>query len=94
MSYSLGEWSYTRNATDTRWIIESDQGRGIAVTAGFEPDNEANARLISAAPNLLMAGKHLAVKLADVYRAAKMSPAECQAIREWLDAVKKAEGRV
>jgi hypothetical protein len=54
---------------------------------------EANARLISAAPDMLAAGKHLAVKLAEVYRAAGQSPKDCQAICDWMAAVAKAEGR-
>ena len=29
-------------------------------------------------------GKHLCVKLADVYRAAHADPKQCQAVREWL----------
>lgn len=36
---------------------------------------------------LAQAGKHLAVKLADVYRAAGQNPADCQAIREWMTAI-------
>ncbi len=52
---------------------------------------EANARLIAAAPDLLAGGKHLAVKLAEVYRACGINPTECQAIRDWLLATAKAE---
>lgn len=42
---------------------------------------------------LVAAGKHLAVKLAEVYRAAGQKPANCQAIRDWMAALVKAEGR-
>ncbi|HEV7258971.1 MAG TPA: hypothetical protein VGN82_14415 [Bosea sp. (in: a-proteobacteria)] len=42
---------------------------------------------------LALAGKHLAVKLAEVYRAAGANPAECQAIRDWVAALAKAEGQ-
>lgn len=53
----------------------------------------ANAVFIAATPDLLQAGKHLAVKLAEVYRAAGQKPGDCQAIREWMAAVAKAEGK-
>lgn len=43
---------------------------------------------------LIVAGKHLAVKLADCYRAASINPGECQAIADWMLAVGKAEGRL
>jgi hypothetical protein len=56
-------------------------------------ERDANARLIAAAPDMLQKGKHLAVKLAEVYRAAGQSPKDCQAIREWMEAVANAEGR-
>jgi hypothetical protein len=42
---------------------------------------------------LLLAGKHLAVKLAETYRAAGINPKDCQAIRDWFAAVNKAEGK-
>lgn len=54
----------------------------------------ANARLIAAAPDLMAAGKHLAVKLAEVYRAAGLRPAACQAIDDWLRLVRHVEGGV
>jgi hypothetical protein len=61
---------------------------------GRDPQEEwANARLIAAAPKMLAAGKHLAVKLAEVYRAAGQNPAKCQAISDWMAAVAEAEGR-
>jgi hypothetical protein len=52
----------------------------------------ANARLIAASPDLLQKGKHLAVKLAEVYRAAGQNPKNCQAIREWMEVAARAEG--
>jgi len=39
---------------------------------------------------VVLAGKHLALKLADVYRAARQQPADCQAIRDWMAALAKA----
>lgn len=33
---------------------------------------------------LRLAGKHLAVKLAEAYRAAGANPTDCQAMRDWL----------
>ena len=50
-----GPWVYVRNPENTRWIIDGSPHHAIACTAGFEPDNEANASLISAAPDLLEA---------------------------------------
>ena len=53
--HTPGPWTYVRNPELTRWIIDSLPAHAIACTAGYEPDNEANARLISAAPDLLNA---------------------------------------
>ncbi len=53
----------------------------------------ANARLVAATLELLAAGKHMAVKLAEVYRAAGLSPIGCKALEQWMLAVAKAEGR-
>ena len=49
-THTPGPWTYTRNPENTRFVIDSEPGRALAVTAGFECDNEANARLIAAAP--------------------------------------------
>ncbi len=51
-AFSPGPWTYVRNPENTRWIIDSAPGRAIACTAGAEPDNEANARLMTASPDL------------------------------------------
>ena len=48
-----GEWAYVRNPENTRWIIDSEPARAIACTAGYEPDNEANAALICLLRNAL-----------------------------------------
>jgi len=58
VKHTPGKWSYTRNPENTRWIIDSEPNRAIATTAGYEPDNEANARLIAAAPELLAAATY------------------------------------
>ena len=50
-----GEWTYTRNPENTRWIIDSEPARAIACTAGYEPDNEANATAIVTLRNALPA---------------------------------------
>lgn len=71
-------------------VLSEAYGRGAL---GEWLPAEANARLIAAAPDLVTAGKHLAVKLAEVYRAAGRSPAECQAIRDWMAALALSEGR-
>lgn len=54
---------------------------------GAETASQRIERLSYANAALTSAGKHLAVKLADVYRAAGRNPAECQAIRDWMVAV-------
>jgi len=53
--HTPGPWSY--KAEGGRFIIDNQPGRAIACTAGFEPTNEANARLIAAAPELLEAAE-------------------------------------
>lgn len=40
---------------------------------------------------LLVSGKHLAVKLVEVYKVTGNSPVDCQAVREWIVAAKRAE---
>lgn len=54
-------------------------------------EGEANARLASFSPQLLTAGKHLVVKLAETYKAAGLDPKECQAIRDFMALAAKAE---
>lgn len=49
--YTSGPWTYTQGAG--RWVIDSSHAHAIACTAGYEPMNEANARLIAASPDLL-----------------------------------------
>lgn len=49
-------------------------------------------KLEASQSDLIAAGKHLAVKLSQVYRAAGQKPADCQAIRDWLASVSKVGG--
>jgi hypothetical protein len=65
----------------------------VKVYAQTETEYECFARLIAASPDLLLHGKHLAVKLAEVYRASGINPADCQAIRDWMAIVAKIEGK-
>ncbi len=69
----------TRTASIDEIAAEMDR-RG-AVIEKLEAERDA----------LVTAGKHLAVKLAEVYRAAGQKPADCQAIRDWMAAIAKAE---
>ena len=55
--HTPGPWSY--KAEGGRFIIDNWPRRAIACTAGFEPKNEANARLNAAAPDLLDALEHI-----------------------------------
>jgi hypothetical protein len=50
--HTPGPWTYTvgQGLYERRFVIDSEPGRALAVCAGFEPRNEANARLIAAAP--------------------------------------------
>ena len=67
MSHTPGPWSYMRNPGNTRWIIDSKPAHAIACTAGYEPDNEANARLIAAAPSLLEALELIDASWTDIF---------------------------
>ncbi|MGU3661077.1 hypothetical protein [Methylobacterium fujisawaense] len=71
----------------------NDRQDGPAARVGDLMVSEADALLIAAAPDLLQAGKHLAVKLAEAYRIAKCDPAKCQAIADFMAAVANVEGR-
>ena len=53
--HTPGPWTYSKGQGlyEQRYVIDSEPGRALAVCAGFEPRNEANARLIAAAPELL-----------------------------------------
>lgn len=76
--------------------VHVDNGKRISDGGNDAPSREqaiANMHLIAAAPDLLLTGKHLFVKLAEVYRATGQKMTDCQAIRDWLEAVAKAEGR-
>jgi hypothetical protein len=105
-SHTPGPWVAVLNGgddEDTRDLLVGKYGRsGFTVIADCRSrwvaddvggDEEANAYLIAAAPDMLLAGKHLAVKLAECYRAAGVDPKECQAIRDWMTIAAKAEGR-
>lgn len=46
-----GEWSFCRNPENTRWIIDSEPNRAVLCTAGYEPDSQANAALITTLVN-------------------------------------------
>lgn len=61
---------------------------GHALTAKQSTDNLLRAAAAEKHRDALaQAGKHLAVKLAEVYRAAGTNPAGCQAIRDWITAL-------
>jgi hypothetical protein len=100
-THTAGPWR-TRGGSEEIWIM-GQSGRLASVPYRVRHDGtveyphadeaDANARLIAAAPDLLQAGKHLAVKLAEAYRIAKCDPAKCQAITEFMAAVAKVEGR-
>ena len=42
---------------------------------------------------LIICGKHLCIKMAEVYAGSGINPLECQAIREWLKIIKEIEGQ-
>ncbi len=98
--HTPGPWKFKTAANGDNGISAYDTGIFAEAFADIRHAGEnnrdealANARVIAAAPDLLLKGKHLAVKLAEVYRAAGQSPKDCQAIREWMEAVAKAEGQ-
>lgn len=90
-AHTPGPWSYVRNPENTRWIIDSAPSHAIACTAGYEPDNEANARLITAAPELLEAAKWAA----DNYENININHVDyrVEVKRRMDDAIAKARGQ-
>lgn len=75
------------------WLSARDAARQMQAQAERERDE---ARVVeSDAPTqaLLIAGKHVAVKLAEVYRAAGQAPGSCQALRDFSAAVQAIESR-
>lgn len=95
--HTPGPWAYVRNPESTRWIIDSEPAHAIACTAGFEPDNEANARLIAAAPELLEALEELAERagafnVSGVYFDEPSMTAEVAALQKAYAAIAKARG--
>lgn len=89
------------------WTVEDDEQypwiKGPAMrlswpryASGLSPaqyrQREIDARLIAAAPELLVTGKRLMLKLCEVYRAAGLDPKGCQAVRDFMAAAEKAEG--
>ena len=86
--HTPGPWKVKVISLGTDYLIRFE-----TATLARVFNSPADARLIAAAPDLLSAGKHLFVKLADVYRAAGQNPETCQAIREFMAAVAKVEGR-
>jgi len=97
MSHTPGPWIATFE--NDRWVIDC-QGefgpkKALAVTAGFYPTNEANARLIAAAPELLEALKKAEAMLIDIEHAAGGGDDEIYvegAILTIRAAIKKATG--
>lgn len=70
--------------------IYAESASGVYVGPARKEVNEARAAIEFEIERLTVAGKHLAVKLAEVYRAAGQKPGDCQAIRDWMEAVKGA----
>lgn len=71
-----------------------DAARGAAIAA-LDKARGDGWRTMDDAPTraLLIAGKHIAVKLAEVYRAAGQAPGACQALRDFSAAVQAIESR-
>lgn len=88
LKHTPAPWTYTygQGIDGGRFIIDSNTAHAIACTAGFEPMNEANARLISAAPDLLMALDSL-LPYAAAHRLARIEGTQC---REALDKARAA----
>jgi hypothetical protein len=93
--HTPGPWKATFE--DYRWVIDC-QGefgpkKALAVTAGFYPKHEANARLIAAAPELLEALKMGYADTMDYIQRNHLSGAENN---RWLvlarAAIARAEG--
>lgn len=89
--HTAGPWWTDENGH----IVCYPKGMQVGVLSKQLPEGEleANHNLIVAAPELLLAGKHLFVKLAEIYQATGQKMSDCQALRDWLAAIAKAEGR-
>ena len=97
MAHTPGPFRYGTSHSGIQHLVYAPTGDIIATC--FKPSNDSipetisNGQLFAAAPDLLLAGKHLALKLAEVYRAAGIDPRGCQALLSWMAAVAKSEGR-
>ena len=104
MTHTPGPWHEAQDEHDPDMLMVTTKERteqnyapianiDVNFSLAFDKEQRANARLIAAAPDLLTTGKHLALKLAAVYREVGVKPSECQAIRDFMLSVAKAEGR-
>ena len=90
-NHTPGPWTYTTNPENTRFIIDSEPAHAIACTAGFESNNEANARLIAAAPELLESAKELASHVREMCRVFRI-PEPTASLDRYDAAIAKATG--
>ncbi len=94
--HTPGPWSATFE--DYRWVIDC-QGefgpkKALAVTAGFYPKNEANARLIAAAPELLEALKVSRAAIAEACEGMTVGERFTNAGQALLDALEPARAAI
>lgn len=76
---AIDDWAW-----ENRIRSKSEAARRL-IQIGLTPNDHS--------PDLLAAGKHLAVKLAEIYKAHGLKVSDCQAMREWMRAAAKADGK-
>lgn len=88
--HTPGPWGYEMDDYVTQvFVIDRDPGRLVIAEVNEQPEQEANARLMAAAPELLAALKRAEQAIHSEYCSTKCH-AECVAV---TDAIKKAEGQ-
>ena len=94
--HTPGPWGYREKAGDrevrllrTHWEVGHPGGKGVAVVFG---DDDANARLIAAAPDLLRACRMIAEAAATSGTEERFGEAVSEFLGEVQAAVAKAEG--
>lgn len=91
MNYTKGEWTARKESKYGNWIISSGDGSGISSVSG-----EANAHLISAAPDMYEALKHTEIVLYNlkVSNLGELTQQQSLLELETKKALAKAEGKL
>jgi hypothetical protein len=85
-------WTYGVRKDGSIWMSFGDPTKGEHHQFDFG-GSEADARLVCAAPDLLLAAKESAVVIAEVAKAAGIPPSSGTCLHRLMAAVKKAQGK-